>query len=125
MSTVIPTLRYHDTGSAIQWLVDVVGFTEHAVYRNEDGTVAHCELAFGDGFVMIGERNEGPFVPTGTAVTYLVATDPAAIDEGHRRAVEAGADIVMPVTDQDYGSREYAVRDPEGNVWSIGTYRPG
>jgi len=26
--------------------------------------------------------------------------------------------------DTDYGSRDYAARDPEGNVWSFGTYRP-
>lgn len=35
-----------------------------------------------------------------------------------------GAPVVMELTDQPYGSREYAVTDPEGNVWSVGTYRP-
>ena len=30
----------------------------------------------------------------------------------------------MGLTDQDYGSREFAARDPHGNVWSFGTYRP-
>ena len=36
----------------------------------------------------------------------------------------AGAEIVMDLHDTDYGSREYMVRDPEGNLWSFGTYRP-
>ena len=45
-------------------------------------------------------------------------------DGHHDRAVAAGAELVMGLTDQDYGSREYAVRDPEGNVWCFGTYRP-
>jgi len=30
----------------------------------------------------------------------------------------------MEPTDQDYGSRDFAVRDPERNVWSFGTYHP-
>ena len=31
----------------------------------------------------------------------------------------------MELVDQDYGSREYAAVDGEGNVWCFGTYRPG
>jgi uncharacterized glyoxalase superfamily protein PhnB len=46
-------------------------------------------------------------------------------DAHHARAKAAGAVIMMELTDQDYGSREYAARDPEGNVWCFGTYRPG
>jgi uncharacterized glyoxalase superfamily protein PhnB len=38
--------------------------------------------------------------------------------------VAAGAEVVMPLTDQDYGSRDYTARDPEGNLWSFGTYLP-
>jgi uncharacterized glyoxalase superfamily protein PhnB len=30
----------------------------------------------------------------------------------------------MGLTDQPYGSREYAAHDPEGNAWYFGTYRP-
>jgi uncharacterized glyoxalase superfamily protein PhnB len=54
-------------------------------------------------------------------VTYLALDDP---DAHHAAAVQAGAEVVMELTDQPYGSREYAVRDPEGNVWCSGTYRP-
>lgn len=39
------------------------------------------------------------------------------------RAAEAGAEVVMLLTDQDYGSRDFSVRDPDGNIWSFGTYR--
>ena len=52
---------------------------------------------------------------------YVVVDDP---DAHHDRAVAAGANVVMPLTDQDYGSRDYAARDPEGNQWSFGTYQP-
>jgi uncharacterized glyoxalase superfamily protein PhnB len=40
------------------------------------------------------------------------------------RATGAGAEVVMEPTDQDYGSRDFTVRDPEGNLWSFGTYAP-
>ena len=45
-------------------------------------------------------------------------------DAHHERAVAAGAQIVRELTDQPYGAREYTARDPEGHVWSFGTYRP-
>ena len=32
--------------------------------------------------------------------------------------------VVRELSDTDYGSREFSVRDPEGNVWSFGTYEP-
>ncbi len=44
-----------------------------------------------------------------------------ALAEGAR---DAGAEVVMEPTDQDYGSRDMSVRDPEGNLWSFGTYDP-
>jgi uncharacterized glyoxalase superfamily protein PhnB len=50
-----------------------------------------------------------------------VVADP---DEHHRRAVEAGAEIVRPLEDTDYGARGYTARDPEGNLWSFGNYQP-
>ena len=49
----------------------------------------------------------------------------ADIDAHHERAVAAGAEIVIPLQDMDYGSREYSARDPEGHLWSFGTYQPG
>ena len=57
----------------------------------------------------------------GPAWIYLVVDDP---DAHYERAVAAGAEIVQPLTDEDYGSRGYTARDPEGNVWSFGTYQP-
>ena len=76
--------------------------------------------------VLVGTRSSGPPGPldTGRAVIYLVAGDPDAVDAHHARAVAAGATVVHDLVDQPYGSREYAVTDPEGNVWSVGSYRP-
>jgi uncharacterized glyoxalase superfamily protein PhnB len=49
----------------------------------------------------------------------------ADLDAHCARARRAGARIVREPVDTDYGSRDYAARDPEGNLWSFGTYRPG
>jgi len=54
-------------------------------------------------------------------VTYVTIED---VDAHYERAQQAGANVEMEITDQPYGSREYAVSDPEGNVWCLGTYRP-
>jgi uncharacterized glyoxalase superfamily protein PhnB len=120
--SVYPTLRYTDAPAAIEFLVRAFGMTRETVLENPDGSIAHAELGWGNGIVMLGSRRDdmGIFEP-GRAVLYLAVDDP---DAHHARAAGAGAEIVMPLTDQDYGSREYAARDPEGNVWTFGTYRP-
>jgi uncharacterized glyoxalase superfamily protein PhnB len=107
------------------FLTGALGFAEQAVHTADDGTVAHAELSFGDGVVMLGTRTDppGPF-DTGRAVIYLALGSPAEVDAHHHRAVAAGARVVQELVDQPYGSREYAVADPEDNIWSIGSYRP-
>lgn len=125
--TVCPTLVYEDAKAAIRTLKDAFGFTEVSVYEGEDGSVLHAELAHRNGVVMLGSaKGEGVFAEAmagaGPAGIYVVVED---VDAHHARAVEHGVEILMPPTDQDYGSRDYMARDAEGNVWSFGTYAPG
>jgi uncharacterized glyoxalase superfamily protein PhnB len=71
---------------------------------------------------MLGDRRgESDRYETGRAVVYVVVEDP---DTLHDRAKAAGAEIVSGLSDQDYGSRDFAAADPEGNVFSFGTYNP-
>jgi len=122
MTTFYPSLRYRDARAAIEWLERAFGFTPKDVYENPDGTIAHAELAFGDGLVMLGSQKSDQFGDhTGQGRCYVAATD---VDALHDRAVEAGADVVRPPEDTDYGSRDFSCRDPEGNLWSFGTYNP-
>jgi uncharacterized glyoxalase superfamily protein PhnB len=118
---IVPTLRYRDAKAAIEFLERAFGFERRHVTENPDGTVAHAELIHGTGMVMLGTACDGDPFQTGRAVIYVVVDDP---DGRHDRAKAAGATIVMELTDQDYGSREFAAEDPEGNVWSFGTYDP-
>ncbi len=124
----MPTLRYRDAKAAIDWLERAFGFERHAVYENE-GQVEHAELRIGsNGMVMLGSvRDSGFSMKTPdeaggiTSGIYVIVED---ADAAHDRAAAAGAEIIRGLTDQDYGSREFSVRDPEGYVWHFGTYRP-
>jgi uncharacterized glyoxalase superfamily protein PhnB len=122
MATIFPVFRYHDARAAIAFLCSAFGFAEHAIYE-EDGVVHHAELKLGDdAYIMVGEATSGnQDFPGEATTTYVAVTDP---DAHHARAVAAGAEIVREPADQDYGSREYAAKDPGGNVWSFGTYAP-
>ncbi|MER6222927.1 VOC family protein [Streptomyces sp. 900105755] len=124
--SIYPSLLYTDAKAAIKQLTEAFGFTELSVYEGEDGMVLHAELVQGNGAVMLGSRGRGGRFdaamegggPTGV---YIVVDD---VDAHHQRAVDHGAEILMPPTDQDYGSRDYMARDVEGNIWSFGTYAP-
>lgn len=125
MQNIYPVLIYEDARGAIDFLEKAFGFERHAVYDGENGAVAHAELRFGAEMVMLGSSTEGNKQwgqAEGNYSLYLVVDDP---DAHHDRARDAGAEIVLGLKDEDYGSRGYTARDPEGNLWSFGTYRPG
>lgn len=120
--TVYPTLQYADAGKAVDWLVEAFGFTRHQVDRDGDGRVVHAELALGTGMVMVSRAGSARARPADDDWRLYVAVDD--VNAHHDGAVAAGAEIVMPLTDQSYGSREYGARDVDGYLWCFGTYRP-
>jgi uncharacterized glyoxalase superfamily protein PhnB len=123
--TAYPIVSYQDARAGIEWLKQAFGAEEVAVHE-ADGKVAHFELSFEGGVVIGGSRGVGELAQTGKAdvgktALYLVVSDP---DAHHERATSAGAEIVIPLRDESYGSRGYTALDPEGNIWSFGTYAP-
>ena len=130
-STVIPALRYRDAHAAIEWLCHVIGFTRHAVYPGPDNTVGHAELTLNGGMIMLGSHKDDDYgkgfkspaelsnIETRSA--YVVVKDADAV---YARARAAGAPVVRPLQNTDYGSREFTIKDPEGHSWSVGTYDP-
>jgi uncharacterized glyoxalase superfamily protein PhnB len=122
---IYPTFRYRDADAGLEFLKQAFGFEEVNVYRGDDGVIHHAELHLGPGIVMFGaaERNEAESldVPVAGASVYVAVADTDALYE---RAKAAGAEIVRELHDTDYGSRDFAAKDPEGNLWSFGTYRP-
>ncbi len=124
--TIYPALRYHDARAAVDWLGEAFGATEKQVHPADDGTIVHAELALpGGDIVMLSSEPAGGDprwgAHAGQGWLYVAVDDPDALYE---RAVAAGANVVMGLTDTDYGSRDFSVRDPEGNLWSSGTYAP-
>ena len=125
--TVWPCLNYVDAHAAIRFLVDVLGFEERATYTDQAdaGVVVHAELRWPEGGgVMLGTagRPDSEFsqLPTSCASVYVVTDEPVVV---HDRCVAAGAQMVRELREEDYGSVGFSVRDPEGNIWSFGTYR--
>ncbi|HEY2770893.1 MAG TPA: VOC family protein [Solirubrobacteraceae bacterium] len=120
--TLYPSMRYRDAPAAIEFLKTAFGFGERVVYANDDGTIAHAELTLGPSVLMLGSARDDMYGERVGAGWLYVAVDEA--DAHHERAKAAGAEIVNELHDTDYGSRDYAARDPEGNLWNFGTYRP-
>ncbi len=121
---VWPSLRATDARALIRFLVDVVGFEETVVYGEGD-RVDHAQLSWplGGGIMMGSARDvaDDPFpIKPGTFGAYVVVDEPDALCE---RIRAAGGEISTELHDTDYGSRDFAIRDPEGNHWSFGTYR--
>jgi uncharacterized glyoxalase superfamily protein PhnB len=120
--TVWPTLQARDARSLINWLVSTLGFEETAVYEDQ-GRIAHAQLSWPEGGgIMLGDHKPGTewCREPGTFGAYVVTDH---VDELYQRAKNADARIVREIADQDYGNREFAVADPEGNLWSFGPYR--
>ena len=114
-TTVIPSIRYRDEPAAIQWLCEVFGFEQQLFVPNEDGSIAHAQLSFGNGMIMLGT------IGAETHNTYVVVSDADAV---YARVKSAGAEILREIRDEEYGGRGFICRDVEGHVWSFGTYDP-
>lgn len=131
---VIPVLRYADAPAAIAFLCNSFGFKEHSVYADpgDPGIIHHAELVRDGQMVMLSTASDSPFATMapllsvaeaggGTQSIYVVLDD---VDAHAETARAGGAVIFMEPTDQTYGGRSYSVRDPEGNVWTFGSYDP-
>jgi uncharacterized glyoxalase superfamily protein PhnB len=131
LCNVIPCMRYRDAPAAIDWLCTTLGFEATLVVPNEDGTIAHAQLSFGNSMIMLGSvfdtefgrlmKQPGEVGGFNTQSTYLVVNN---ADLVYGRVLETGAKILLDIKDEDYGGRGFTCRDPEGHIWSIGTYDP-
>ena len=128
---IIPTMKYADAPKAIEWLRRAFGFERHLVVEGESNIIEHAQLTLGGGMIMLGsvresafdEMQKSPRATNGivTQSAYIVVDD---VDVHYKMALAAGAEIVMIPKDQDYGGRLYSCRDPEGHLWSFGSYNP-
>ncbi len=121
-----PVLTYRDAPAAIDFLVDAFGFERQAVFTRDDdpSIVEHAELRWPlGGGVMLATagKDESAFGirQPGNDAVYVVCDDPDGL---FGRATAAGAEVVIGLVDEEFGSRSFTVRDPQGTLWSFGTY---
>jgi uncharacterized glyoxalase superfamily protein PhnB len=125
---VYPGLTYDDAAAAVEWLRRAFGFKTRLVVPGEGGRIEHSELTLGKAVVMVSspKPDMGMVSPRGpSSVSQVLSVRIDDPDAHYARAKAAGATILRELTDEDYGSRGYMARDPEGHLWYFGTYRPG
>jgi uncharacterized glyoxalase superfamily protein PhnB len=130
-STPATAVRYRDVAAAADWLCSAFGFEKQTVLTDEADATLYAQLTFGRALLMLAPVGDTPIEKfmkqpdeIGGAETqscYFVVAD---ADEHCAKAKAAGAEIVLPVEDDDFGGRGYTCRDPEGHIWTFGTYDP-
>ena len=131
-TTVIPCLRYRNAPAAIDWLCATFGFEPQLVVPGDNNTIAHAQLSFGNGMIMLGsaatDNAYGKLMvqpdDIGGRQTQSICVVVTDADAVYQRAVQAGAAIVIDIKDEDYGGRSFTCRDIENHLWTIGTYDP-
>ena len=117
--TLIPYFGYVDAKAAMDFLGRAFGFETIQSFDGPDGRLMHGEMRCGSAIVMLGTV-DAPVAAQSPGL-YLVVAD---VDAHFDRASAAGAEIVYPPEDTEFGTRRYRTRDPEGHEWSFGTYQP-
>ncbi len=124
--TVWPSVGFQDVNAGIRFLTDGLGFVITTTHRGADGLFQHCEARWPDGGgVMFGSRGKpGACGALGPQGVYVVAAEASTVDDAWQR-VRAMADVqvLQELHDTEYDSHEFGVRDRDGNLWSVGTYR--
>jgi len=128
---IIPAMRYRNASAAIEWLCKAFGFEKHLAVPDGNGGIAHAQLTFGNGMIMLSSVGVGMFGELikhpqdiggcETQSAYVIVAD---CDAHYARAKAAGATMLRDVQDEDYGGRGYTCRDLEGHIWSFGSYDP-
>ena len=124
--TVWPSVGFTDVDAGVRFLTEGLGFVVTALHRDDAGVVQHAEARWPDGGgVMFGTRGKpGAWGALGPQGVYVVAAEAATVDAAWKRLSERDdVEVLNELHDTDYGSHEFGVRDRDGNLWSMGTYR--
>lgn len=128
VSDIYPCLFYRDAPAAIEWLERAFGFVPRLIVPGPDNAVRHGEMSLGSSVIMVSStRPEQKWLSPRDlpGINQLICMYVDDVDAHYARAVQAGAEMIQELHGSDHGARSYECRDPEGNVWSFGDYRPG
>lgn len=121
---VIPHLTIRDgkASEAIDFYTAAFGAEEQLRHPADDGKrLMHAHLKINGASVMLNDdfpEYSGTTTAPPSAVTLHLQVDDA--DRWWQRAVDAGAQVRMPLDNQFWGDRYGQVADPFGHIWSIG-----
>lgn len=127
-STVTPYLSLDRAAEAIEWYKKA--FSAKEVNRSEmpGGKIMHAEIKIGDSMIFLADEfpeispetksPQSAGCVTGTIFLYV-----PDVDALFKRAVDAGARVVMPVADMFWGDRFGKIADPFGHHWGIATHK--
>jgi MerR family transcriptional regulator, thiopeptide resistance regulator len=121
---VIPLIACEDIAVTHEFLVDALGFDSAGLERDGTGQVVHGEVRAGDRRIWLHMTTAEADLATPTTLggsgggNVIQVVD---VDAHYERARAAGATILSEPTDQEYGQREYGVRDPDGHSWWFAT----
>ena len=118
--TVTPSLVIAGAAKAIEFYKKAFGAEEKSRFPAPDGTIMHAEIRIGDSIIMLGDEmpeqgGRGPKSYGGSPVCLFIYLDD--VDTAWKRAVDAGAKVVTPLSDQFWGDRGGSVEDPFGHSW--------
>jgi PhnB protein len=117
-ATITPNIIVDDAEQAAAFFARAFGAQENYRLTMTNGKIAHCELRLGNSIFNLGTSTDG--WPAHGLVAQIFVEDSDAL---FQRAVQAGATVIMPMTDMFFGSREGRVSDPFGNLWTIATLK--
>lgn len=120
---VTPSVFYRDAMAAFEWLQTAFGLEPAMLLTNPDGTLAHSELVYGDGWIMVGtewsDEHKSPSSIGGRNTQTVHIDLNEDLDAHCERARAAGAEIIAEPADQFYGDRTYRAKDLEGHIWTF------
>ena len=124
MHTVSPHLVCDGAADALEFYKQAFGAVEMMRLAGPSGKLMHASFKIGDSILMLADEfpshnSLGPKSRGGTSVTLHVYVEDA--DAAAKRAVDAGAKLVMPVSEMFWGDRYGQVEDPFGHRWSLAT----
>ena len=119
--TLTPNIIVRDGAAAIDFYKKAFGAVENVRMPGPGGSIMHAELRIGDSTVMLSDEipntAKSPAAYGGSPVSFYVYVED--VESAWKRAVDAGAKIVMPLTDMFWGDRLGALDDPFGHRWSL------
>lgn len=124
--TASPYLVFNDPEQAVDFYHQALGAVELSRQTGEDGRIRHAEIRIGDSTFMLAATNPAfPFMRSveemgGSPVQFFLYVD--GVEARFQRALDAGAEVVMPIAEQTYG-RSGGFKDPFGIIWWLSTHR--